>query len=58
MKKLIIIAAVILLGLVSTLSMKAKRIDNPLPANITADKVLIETRPRLSRAADLRGDAS
>lgn len=46
MKKLIIIAIVIVFGVVATLSMKAKRIDNPLPANVTADKVLIEKSKR------------
>jgi hypothetical protein len=42
MKKLIIIAVLVVLGVAAILSMKAKRIDNPLPANGTADKVLIE----------------
>lgn len=46
MKKLIIITIVVVLGVVATLSIKAKRIDNPLPANVAAEKVLIEKSKR------------
>ena len=46
MKKLIIISIVIVLGVVAILSIKARRLENPLPANATADKVLIEKSKR------------
>lgn len=46
MKKLIFIAIAIVIGLIAFLSIKAKRIDNPLPANVTADKVFIEKSKR------------
>jgi len=46
MKKLIIFTIVIIFGVVAILSIKARRIGNPLPANITADKVLIEKSKR------------
>ena len=46
MKKLIIVAIVIVLGAIVTFSIKAKRLDNPLPANVTVDKVLIEKGKR------------
>ncbi len=46
MKKLIFLAIVIVLGVIAILSIMAKRIDNPLPANVTADKVLIEKSKR------------
>lgn len=42
MKKLIIIAIVIVFGVLAALSMKARQIDNPLPSNVAADKVLVE----------------
>jgi len=45
MKKLIIITIVII-GVIATLSMKGRQINNPLPANVTADKVLIEKSKR------------
>jgi murein L,D-transpeptidase YafK len=46
MKKLIIIAIVIVLGAIAILSVKARRIEIPLPANVIADKVLIEKHKR------------
>lgn len=46
MKKLIIIATIIVLGVVATLSIKASRLENPLPANVTADKIRIEKSKR------------
>ena len=46
MKKLIIIAIIIVMGIIGTLSVKANRLENPLPANATADKVLIEKSKR------------
>lgn len=41
MKKAIIVAIAIVIGVVATMSVKARRIENPLPANVTADKVLV-----------------
>lgn len=46
MKNLIIIAIITVLGVVSALSIKARRLENPLSANATADRVLIEKSKR------------
>jgi len=46
MKKLIIIAIIVVIGGISALSINARRLEKPLPANATADKVLIEKSKR------------
>lgn len=37
---------IIVLGIVAALSIKARRLENPLPANATADKILVEKSKR------------
>lgn len=46
MKMLIVIAIVIVFGVIAALSLKARRLENPLPVNATADKILIEKSKR------------
>jgi murein L,D-transpeptidase YafK len=46
MKKQIVIAIIIVFGVIIALSLKARRLENPLPENVTADKILIEKSKR------------